>query len=99
MDYAAVTISVSCVKVGSNANSSVVTTQRQYTDTSDGKFMEIFWKLSGNFPHDVRASVFTCLFLPNIYVSGNFYHIIYVFYSIITIIYALGNFPEIFSTK
>jgi hypothetical protein len=35
-------------------------------------------------------------FYRNIYVSGNFYRIIYVFY---TIIYVSGNFTEIFITN
>jgi hypothetical protein len=70
----------------------IVPSRLQCLNSSDGKFPEIF--TGGNFPYDVCASIFACLFFyRNIYVSGNFYHIIYIFYSII---YALGKFPESF---
>jgi hypothetical protein len=57
--------------------------------------METFRKVSGNFPYNVRASIFTCQFCyRNIYVSGNFDRIIYVF----IVLSMFLETPEIFIT-
>jgi hypothetical protein len=48
-----------------------------------------------NFPYNVRASFFTCLFFT-LYVSGYFLPYYLCFYSIV---YVSGNFPEIVITR
>jgi hypothetical protein len=67
---------------------------------SDGKFPDIF--TCGKFPESWRIDFCLLIFYRNIYVSGNVYHTIYVFYSIIYVLGTFwkvsGNFSEIFIT-
>jgi hypothetical protein len=50
----------------------------------------------GNFPYNVRASFFTCLFFTVISVFRDIFTALSMFYSTV---YVSGNMPEIFITR
>jgi hypothetical protein len=68
----------------------------RFVADSDGKFPEIFTgaTFSGNFPYDVRASFFTCLFFTVYYLGFGIFLPYYL--CVYSIIYVSGNFPEHF---